>query len=673
MTSLCRKVKCGCIVNICIALCSSDSPHGIDITRKTIEKANEPLRPPEVLVVNPNHEPGKPQVSSIALRHVFQLDPNAVDMSTLPPPPKREFIKPQSNRRNVRNIRLRPRKVLCSNCKQGIQENGKAEPNPVKNVTTRSSAKQAQSNSEPRSITNSVPIQQPEPDPSPRKSKKGEKSDDNKKVPVLKLSLARPRGGTVLTIPKADIQRGQENDDPESSKPEINHEEYRKMKKLQKAIKKAKLKEKLEKGSPESPIAENGHHKWNKKHKVKRKHKYKDLEPNDCKQSDNSNENFELKVPHASQKKEDEYAISNADEFTKLKHSTCIVRLEKIDVEQQSKPQSTVKSESETHVDTNTESEHQQNASIESEPQISSQNDMDNVSSPISTPESPVSPEPDHKTEPSSSGTMYQVQVSDISDPEDEEPNSPPYRPKLNPAANLSAYSTAYNSAIQPLLMRIQTRTILHLDLEDGRALNVGDVVWGKIQGFPWWPARIIDMSQSLKEGIVMSSVAQVSWYGSTTMSYIDCLELYPYLEYYKERYTKRKKGVYRAAVKQATDAAKQIALKTGSYVDGSIFDTDSETYDDYDSLPDVDDITNYQSLDKENLDSMDTQGMLGYDELKPIQDDSVTTTPTQTPTRIGKSDSLNEEIEQFNNMEDLDSYSRQYQDDLNSSEVLET
>lgn len=42
-----------------------------------------------------------------------------------------------------------------------------------------------------------------------------------------------------------------------------------------------------------------------------------------------------------------------------------------------------------------------------------------------------------------------------------------------------------------PLMMRISSQTISSCQTSDGRSMAVGDVVWGKIHGFPWWPGKV--------------------------------------------------------------------------------------------------------------------------------------------------------------------------------------
>ncbi|KAK3587485.1 hypothetical protein CHS0354_003627 [Potamilus streckersoni] len=111
--------------------------------------------------------------------------------------------------------------------------------------------------------------------------------------------------------------------------------------------------------------------------------------------------------------------------------------------------------------------------------------------------------------------------------------------------------------AFRPLMMKIQTNTVTKCVTEDGRKINVGDIVWGKIQGFPWWPGRVLSITISQRDnGFVLRQVAHVSWFGSSTMSHIQCSDLFPFIEDFKLRYKRKKRGPYKMAIKQATIAA---------------------------------------------------------------------------------------------------------------------
>ncbi|RUS84085.1 hypothetical protein EGW08_008124 [Elysia chlorotica] len=113
---------------------------------------------------------------------------------------------------------------------------------------------------------------------------------------------------------------------------------------------------------------------------------------------------------------------------------------------------------------------------------------------------------------------------------------------------------------LKPLMMKIQTQNVNECVLEEGREVRVGDVVWGKIPGFPWWPGRVSSITVTQRDNdVVITQLAKVCWFGSNTMSHVHCADLYPFLEEFKARYNKKKKGQYRVAIKQATIAAQML------------------------------------------------------------------------------------------------------------------
>lgn len=110
------------------------------------------------------------------------------------------------------------------------------------------------------------------------------------------------------------------------------------------------------------------------------------------------------------------------------------------------------------------------------------------------------------------------------------------------------------------LLMKFSWQEVEQCEIGEGKVMTVGDVVWGKIHGFPWWPAKVMAI-RVLREGSgdTKWQQAHVSWYGSSTSSLMPANTLQPFLQMFKTRYNKRKRGPYREAIKQATCEAEQI------------------------------------------------------------------------------------------------------------------
>ncbi|XP_046996475.1 PWWP domain-containing protein 2B-like [Schistocerca americana] len=114
-------------------------------------------------------------------------------------------------------------------------------------------------------------------------------------------------------------------------------------------------------------------------------------------------------------------------------------------------------------------------------------------------------------------------------------------------------------SSSQPLTMRISTHTVPSCLTSDGRKMAVGDVVWGKVHGFPWWPGKVLSITVARKDdGMSLAPQAHVAWYGSSTSSLMPCDQLSPFLETFKTRYNKKKRGPYKEAIRQATCEARR-------------------------------------------------------------------------------------------------------------------
>ncbi|KFM65824.1 PWWP domain-containing protein 2B, partial [Stegodyphus mimosarum] len=110
---------------------------------------------------------------------------------------------------------------------------------------------------------------------------------------------------------------------------------------------------------------------------------------------------------------------------------------------------------------------------------------------------------------------------------------------------------------VKPLMMRISTHNVKKCVLDIGREMAVGDIVWGKIHGFPWWPGKVLALNVSQRDnGAMLNQQAHVSWFGSSTSSYMPCNQLTPFLDDFKIRFNKKKRGPYKEAIKQAMHEA---------------------------------------------------------------------------------------------------------------------
>ncbi|XP_034040584.1 PWWP domain-containing protein 2B isoform X2 [Thalassophryne amazonica] len=134
----------------------------------------------------------------------------------------------------------------------------------------------------------------------------------------------------------------------------------------------------------------------------------------------------------------------------------------------------------------------------------------------------------------------------------------------LAPGEDLSVTSSSVPSrddckTVPPLTVRLHTRSMTKCVTEEGHAVAVGDIVWGKIHGFPWWPARVLSISGSRKQETTSGEVhwpqAKVAWFGSPTTSQLSVAKLSPFSEFFRCRFNRKKKGMYRRAILEAAKA----------------------------------------------------------------------------------------------------------------------
>lgn len=134
----------------------------------------------------------------------------------------------------------------------------------------------------------------------------------------------------------------------------------------------------------------------------------------------------------------------------------------------------------------------------------------------------------------------------------------------LAPGEDLSVTSSSVPSrddckTVPPLTVRLHTRSMTKCVTEEGHAVAVGDIVWGKIHGFPWWPARVLSISGTRKEETATCEaqwpLAKVAWFGSPTTSQLSVAKLSPFRELFRSRFNRKKKGMYRRAILEAAKA----------------------------------------------------------------------------------------------------------------------
>ena len=539
--------------------------------------------------------PAVAEVSALSFRQSYNSvqGPGSTDPKLIPPP-RTIVSKPTRLRdKSIRKMKLRPRQILCTKCKQGIHETkvgqtrstssdlqSKNENNTQKNdlKSQNNTHRNSQNNtlsSKNSSSENAVTLSLRDLRAEQRKRRlhgiNSELEIPLKKLPkpeylkycepapkpnpVIKISFASPKGeGTVLKIPRKSHTVAETDNDSVSTSisdttfsVEQSREEY---KRLKKALKKARKERPSDDYSSSSPSRH--HHKKSKrsKHRLKKKHKHKENEPENVPDKNDA-------VSECASDAEDQLRSAAVDSYVPKDYG------EREDSEWALTPPEFVKEDILTNSSTNSMKESVQDTPYQARLTRTFLRNPDGSSYGLSQ-------------RSTSSGN------SDRSSIYDENSNSDFNEDESDPLQNvpdsLAPDKDGDDVKLHPLMMRIQTRTVNQCQIPDGRTIGIGDVVWGKIHGFPWWPGKIININVSQGDnGVVISHMAHIAWFGSSTMSNMPCDELFPFLEDYKLRFNKKKRGAYKIAIKQATLTAEAIHTSQGPVKDLEDIDIDFE------------------------------------------------------------------------------------------------
>ncbi|XP_072315775.1 uncharacterized protein [Eucyclogobius newberryi] len=119
----------------------------------------------------------------------------------------------------------------------------------------------------------------------------------------------------------------------------------------------------------------------------------------------------------------------------------------------------------------------------------------------------------------------------------------------------------SHNPGSRPDPRPMSSRAVPKVVGADGRCVCVGDIVWAKIAGFPWWPARVLSLTVSRHGdgGGVVKQEVRVAWFGSRTTSVLPLSLMSPFLETFQARFDRKRRGPYRRAIAEAASAAKQL------------------------------------------------------------------------------------------------------------------
>ncbi|KAA0187081.1 hypothetical protein FBUS_11329, partial [Fasciolopsis buskii] len=162
-------------------------------------------------------------------------------------------------------------------------------------------------------------------------------------------------------------------------------------------------------------------------------------------------------------------------------------------------------------------------------------------------------------------GVASHISTNNMESKPTESCNGSPAADVASPTLSAGSSHKEVSSVEAPGLGRLVKRC----KLPDGVVFRIGDLVWSKLSGWPYWPAQITSIHQSvLDEQEVSSDVALqpgakavsytacLHWFAWHQVSYMTCDKLYHFMQHYKRFDNKRKRGVFRQAVNEARQAA---------------------------------------------------------------------------------------------------------------------
>ncbi|NXN36351.1 DNM3B methyltransferase, partial [Rhinoptilus africanus] len=108
------------------------------------------------------------------------------------------------------------------------------------------------------------------------------------------------------------------------------------------------------------------------------------------------------------------------------------------------------------------------------------------------------------------------------------------------------------------------------LEYQDGKEFGIGELVWGKIKGFSWWPAIVVSYRATAKRQAV-SGMRWVQWFGDGKFSEVSADKLVGLMAFRQHfnSSTFNKLVSYRRAIYHALEVARSRSGKTFSVTPG--------------------------------------------------------------------------------------------------------
>uniref|UniRef100_A0A8C5RHR7 DNA (cytosine-5-)-methyltransferase n=1 Tax=Laticauda laticaudata TaxID=8630 RepID=A0A8C5RHR7_LATLA len=132
------------------------------------------------------------------------------------------------------------------------------------------------------------------------------------------------------------------------------------------------------------------------------------------------------------------------------------------------------------------------------------------------------------------------------------------------------------NSPLLPLPLTCSTFLFFLFDSQDGKGFGIGELVWGKIKGFSWWPAIVVSWRTNSNRQAA-PGMRWVKWFGDGKFSEVSIsTDKLVGLVYFREHFnptTFQKLVSYRQSILHVLEVASSRAEKTFSTVTGESLD----------------------------------------------------------------------------------------------------
>ncbi|XP_063297958.1 DNA (cytosine-5)-methyltransferase 3A-like isoform X2 [Pelobates fuscus] len=148
-------------------------------------------------------------------------------------------------------------------------------------------------------------------------------------------------------------------------------------------------------------------------------------------------------------------------------------------------------------------------------------------------------------------------------EPQKEEENSPPASQQPTDPASPTVATTPEPVAADAVNKSASKQTDDEAEYEDGRGFGIGELVWGKLRGFSWWPGRIVSWWMTGRSRAA-EGTRWVMWFGDGKFSVV-CVEKLMSLSSFASTFhqaTYSKQPMYRKAIYEVLQVASTRARK---------------------------------------------------------------------------------------------------------------